>query len=70
MYVKNTKNQYVGNMCTNLQATAPLLKTPLSQAQQQAYTTAATYTAVAGMRAAYGAAAAAQPVAGYAAVAG
>lgn len=53
------------------QAAAPLLKTPLSQAQQQAYSAAAaTYTAVAGMRAAYGAAAAAQPVAGYAAVAG
>lgn len=55
------------------QATAPLLKTPLSQAQQQAYATAATtYTAVAA-RAAYGAAAAAaaQPaLAGYATVAG
>lgn len=55
---------------TFFQATAPLLKTPLSQAQQ-AYSAAATYTAVAGMRAAaYNAAAAAQPVAGYAAVAG
>lgn len=53
------------------QATAPLLKTPLSQAQQAYSAAAATYTAVAGMRAAaYGAAAAAQPVAGYAAVAG
>nr|NP_001261680.1 RNA-binding Fox protein 1, isoform M [Drosophila melanogaster]AGB94374.1 RNA-binding Fox protein 1, isoform M [Drosophila melanogaster] len=56
-----------------LNATAPLLKTPLSQAQQQAYATAATtYTAVAA-RAAYGAAAAAaaQPaLAGYATVAG
>lgn len=51
------------------QATAPLLKTPLSQAQQAYSAAAATYTAVAGMRA-YGAAAAAQPVAGYAAVAG
>lgn len=52
-----------------LNATAPLLKTPLSTAQQ-AYTAAATYTAVAA-RAAYGAAAAAQPaVASYAAVAG
>ncbi|XP_062709886.1 RNA binding protein fox-1 homolog 2 [Aedes albopictus] len=51
-----------------LNAAAPLLKTPLSQAQQ-AYN-AATYTAVAA-RAAYGAAAAAQPtVAGYATVAG
>ncbi|XP_017841961.1 endochitinase A isoform X10 [Drosophila busckii] len=52
----------------NVLATAPLLKTPLSQAQQQAYATAATtYTAVAA-RAAYGAAAAAaaQPtLAGY-----
>lgn len=58
--------------CRKFQAAAPLLKTPLSQAQQQAYSAAAaTYTAVAGMRAAYGAAAAAaaQPVAGYAAVA-
>lgn len=54
---------------TILNATAPLLKTPLSTAQQ-AYTAAATYTAVAA-RAAYGAAAAAQPtVAQYAAVAG
>ncbi|XP_037045081.1 RNA binding protein fox-1 homolog 2-like isoform X9 [Bradysia coprophila] len=54
-----------------LNATAPLLKTPLSQAQQAYSAAAATYTAVAGMRAAaYGAAAAAQPVAGYAAVAG
>nr|XP_043066884.1 trans-splicing factor Raa3, chloroplastic isoform X9 [Drosophila bipectinata] len=57
----------------NVLATAPLLKTPLSQAQQQAYATAATtYTAVAA-RAAYGAAAAAaaQPaLAGYATVAG
>lgn len=53
------------------QATAPLLKTPLSQAHQAYSAAAATYTAVAGMRAAaYGAAAAAQPVAGYAAVAG
>ncbi|XP_062540555.1 mucin-19-like isoform X2 [Armigeres subalbatus] len=53
---------------TILNAAAPLLKTPLSQAQQ-AYN-AATYTAVAA-RAAYGAAAAAQPtVAGYATVAG
>ncbi|GAB0097943.1 hypothetical protein DMENIID0001_136320 [Sergentomyia squamirostris] len=49
-------------------AAQPLLKTPLSTAQQ-AYTAAATYTAVAA-RAAYGAAAAAQPVAGYATVAG
>lgn len=47
-----------------------MLKTPLSQAQQAYSAAAATYTAVAGMRAAYGAAAAAQPVAGYAAVAG
>ncbi|XP_055624956.1 AF4/FMR2 family member lilli isoform X3 [Toxorhynchites rutilus septentrionalis] len=54
---------------TILNAAAPLLKTPLSQAQAQAYS-AATYTAVAA-RAAYGAAAAAQPaVAGYATVAG
>lgn len=60
-------------MCNVFQAAAPLLKTPLSQAQaQQAYSAAAaTYTAVAGMRAAYGAAAAAQPtMPGYAAVAG
>ncbi|KAK9703075.1 hypothetical protein QE152_g29584 [Popillia japonica] len=46
-------------------AAAPLLKTPLSTAQQASYAAAATYTAVA---ARYGAAA--QPVAGYAAVAG
>ncbi|CAH1169378.1 unnamed protein product [Phyllotreta striolata] len=58
---------------TRLQAAAaaaaatPLLKTPLSTAQQASYAAAATYTAVA---ARYGAAAAAQPVAGYAAVAG
>ncbi|XP_039964957.1 RNA binding protein fox-1 homolog 2-like isoform X13 [Bactrocera tryoni] len=53
------------------QATAPLLKTPLSQAQQAYATAATTYTAVAA-RAAYGAAAAAaQPaLAGYATVAG
>uniref|UniRef100_A0A1Q3FVY5 Putative conserved secreted protein n=1 Tax=Culex tarsalis TaxID=7177 RepID=A0A1Q3FVY5_CULTA len=53
-----------------LQAAAPLLKTPMSQAQAQAYN-AATYTAAAA-RAAYGAAAAAaQPtVAGYATIAG
>ncbi|XP_043469882.1 RNA binding protein fox-1 homolog 2 isoform X2 [Leptopilina heterotoma] len=51
-------------------AASPLLKTPLSTAQQASYAAAATYTAVAA-RAAYGAAAAAaQPVAGYAAVAG
>ncbi|KAJ8679600.1 hypothetical protein QAD02_015387 [Eretmocerus hayati] len=50
-------------------ATSPLLKTPLSTAQQASYAAAATYTAVAAR--AYGAAAAAaQPVAGYAAVAG
>ncbi|XP_018561345.1 RNA binding protein fox-1 homolog 1-like isoform X2 [Anoplophora glabripennis] len=52
---------------TRLQAAAaatPLLKTPLSTAQQASYAAAATYTAVA---ARYGAA---QPVAGYAAVAG
>ncbi|XP_011502481.1 PREDICTED: RNA binding protein fox-1 homolog 2 isoform X2 [Ceratosolen solmsi marchali] len=50
-------------------ATAPLLKTPLSTAQQATYAAAATYTAVAAR--AYGAAAAAaQPVAGYTAVAG
>lgn len=49
-------------------ASSPLLKTPLSQAQQASYAAAATYTAVAAR--AYGAAAAAaQPVAGYAAVA-
>ncbi|XP_056642090.1 RNA binding protein fox-1 homolog 3 isoform X3 [Diorhabda carinulata] len=54
---------------TRLQAAAaaaaatPLLKTPLSTAQQASYAAAATYTAVA---ARYGAAAAAQPVAGYA----
>ncbi|CAH1115683.1 unnamed protein product [Psylliodes chrysocephalus] len=48
-------------------AATPLLKTPLSSAQQASYAAAATYTAVA---ARYGAAAAAQPVAGYAAVAG
>ncbi|XP_017772461.1 PREDICTED: RNA binding protein fox-1 homolog 3 isoform X2 [Nicrophorus vespilloides] len=48
-------------------AAAPLLKTPLSTAQQASYAAAATYTAVA---ARYGAAAAAQPVAGYATVAG
>ncbi|XP_049822952.1 RNA binding protein fox-1 homolog 3 isoform X3 [Aethina tumida] len=49
-------------------AATPLLKTPLSTAQQASYAAAATYTAVA---ARYGAAAAAatQPVAGYAAVA-
>ncbi|XP_022905530.1 RNA binding protein fox-1 homolog 3 isoform X2 [Onthophagus taurus] len=45
-------------------AAAPLLKTPLSTAQQASYAAAATYTAVA---ARYGAA---QPVAGYATVAG
>ncbi|XP_063901623.1 RNA binding protein fox-1 homolog 3 isoform X2 [Zophobas morio] len=45
-------------------AATPLLKTPLSTAQQASYAAAATYTAVA---ARYGAA---QPVAGYAAVAG
>lgn len=53
------------------QATAPLLKTPLSQAQQAYATAATTYTAVAAR--AYGAAAAAavQPaLAGYATVAG
>ncbi|XP_049780861.1 RNA binding protein fox-1 homolog 3-like isoform X15 [Schistocerca cancellata] len=50
-------------------AAAPLLKTPLSTAQQASYAAAASYTAVAAR--AYGAAAAAaQPVAGYAAVAG
>ncbi|XP_043489451.1 RNA binding protein fox-1 homolog 2 isoform X5 [Polistes fuscatus] len=50
-------------------AASPLLKTPLSTAQQASYAAAATYTAVAAR--AYGAAAAAaQPVAGYAAVAG
>nr|XP_036219690.1 protein alan shepard isoform X10 [Bactrocera oleae] len=55
----------------NVLATAPLLKTPLSQAQQAYATAATTYTAVAA-RAAYGAAAAAaQPaLAGYATVAG
>ncbi|XP_015111444.1 RNA binding protein fox-1 homolog 2 isoform X1 [Diachasma alloeum] len=47
-------------------AASPLLKTPLSTAQQATYAAAATYTAVAA-RAAYGAA---QPVAGYAAVTG
>ncbi|CAH0556642.1 unnamed protein product [Brassicogethes aeneus] len=47
-------------------AATPLLKTPLSTAQQASYAAAATYTAVA---ARYNAAAAAQPVAGYAAVA-
>lgn len=55
-----------------LQAAGPLLKTPLSQAQQAYATAATTYTAVA-TRAAYGAAAAAaaQPaLAGYATVAG
>ncbi|XP_058797262.1 RNA binding protein fox-1 homolog 2 isoform X1 [Phymastichus coffea] len=49
-------------------ASSPLLKTPLSNAQQATYAAAATYTAVAAR--AYGAAAASQPVAGYAAVAG
>ncbi|XP_067013428.1 RNA binding protein fox-1 homolog 2 isoform X6 [Anabrus simplex] len=50
-------------------AATPLLKTPLSTAQQASYAAAASYTAVAAR--AYGAAAAAaQPVAGYAAVAG
>ncbi|XP_063225834.1 RNA binding protein fox-1 homolog 1-like isoform X6 [Bacillus rossius redtenbacheri] len=50
-------------------AASPLLKTPLSTAQQASYAAAASYTAVAAR--AYGAAAAAaQPVAGYAAVAG
>lgn len=60
----------------NLQAAAPLLKTPLSQAAaHQAYAAHQTYTAAAA-RAAYGAAAAAavqqqqQPVAGYVTVAG
>ncbi|XP_067647063.1 uncharacterized protein Rbfox1 isoform X2 [Eurosta solidaginis] len=55
----------------NVLATGPLLKTPLSQAQQAYATAATTYTAVAA-RAAYGAAAAAaQPgLAGYATVAG
>lgn len=57
-----------------LQATAPLLKTPLSQGQQVYAAAPNTYTAVAA-RAAYGAAAAtataAQPtLAGYATVAG
>lgn len=47
-------------------AASPLLKTPMSSAQQATYAAAATYTAVAA-RAAYGAA---QPVAGYAAVTG
>lgn len=42
----------------------------MSQAQQAYSAAAATYTAVAGMRAAAYGAAAAQPVAGYAAVAG
>ncbi|XP_045471104.1 RNA binding protein fox-1 homolog 2 isoform X1 [Harmonia axyridis] len=46
-------------------AAAPLLKTPLSTAQQASYAAAATYTAVAARYAS-----AAQPVAGYAAVAG
>ncbi|XP_044752756.1 RNA binding protein fox-1 homolog 3 isoform X2 [Coccinella septempunctata] len=46
-------------------AAAPLLKTPLSTAQQASYAAAATYTAVAARYAG-----AAQPVAGYAAVAG
>jgi RNA binding protein fox-1 len=63
-------------LLNNLQATAPLLKTPLSQAHQ-AYAAHQTYT-VAAARAAYGAAAAAaaaqqqqqQPVAGYVTVAG
>ncbi|XP_043258617.1 RNA binding protein fox-1 homolog 2-like isoform X6 [Colletes gigas] len=50
-------------------ATSPLLKTPLSTAQQATFAAAATYTAVAA-RAYNAAAAAAQPVAGYAAVAG
>ncbi|XP_050577123.1 uncharacterized protein LOC126915945 isoform X7 [Bombus affinis] len=50
-------------------AASPLLKTPLSTAQQATYAAAATYTAVAA-RAYSAAAAAAQPVAGYAAVAG
>ncbi|XP_017788177.1 PREDICTED: RNA binding protein fox-1 homolog 1-like [Habropoda laboriosa] len=50
-------------------AASPLLKTPLSTAQQASYAAAATYTAVAA-RAYSAAAAAAQPVAGYAAVAG
>ncbi|KAJ8958863.1 hypothetical protein NQ318_019630, partial [Aromia moschata] len=53
---------------TRLQAAAaatPLLKTPLSTAQQASYAAAATYTAAVAAR--YGAA---QPVAGYATVAG
>ncbi|CAH1130494.1 unnamed protein product [Ceutorhynchus assimilis] len=48
-------------------ASAPLLKTPLSTAPQASYAAAATYTAVAARYNA-AAAAAAQPVAGYAAV--
>lgn len=54
-----------GSLFQAAAAAAPLLKTPLSTAQQASYAAAATYTAVA---ARYGAAA--QPVAGYAAVAG
>ncbi|KAG7198844.1 hypothetical protein KM043_015671 [Ampulex compressa] len=50
-------------------AASPLLKTPLSTAQQATYAAAASYTAVAA-RAYSAAAAAAQPVAGYAAVTG
>ncbi|XP_044003828.1 RNA binding protein fox-1 homolog 2 isoform X6 [Aphidius gifuensis] len=52
-------------------ASSPLLKTPLSTAQQANYAAAATYTAVAARAYGAAAAAAAQPqVAGYAAVAG
>lgn len=49
-------------------ASSPLLKTPLSTAPQASYAAAATYTAVAARYNA--AAAAAQPVAGYATMAG
>uniref|UniRef100_A0A1B0BD09 Uncharacterized protein n=1 Tax=Glossina palpalis gambiensis TaxID=67801 RepID=A0A1B0BD09_9MUSC len=54
-----------------MQATGPLLKTPLSQAQQQYATAATTYTAVAARAYNAAAAAATQPaLAGYATVAG
>uniref|UniRef100_A0A1A9WT89 Uncharacterized protein n=1 Tax=Glossina brevipalpis TaxID=37001 RepID=A0A1A9WT89_9MUSC len=55
----------------NVLATGPLLKTPLSQAQQQYATAATTYTAVAARAYNAAAAAATQPaLAGYATVAG
>lgn len=53
--MKKKTSWYLNDVFNKLQAAAPLLKTPLSQAQQQAYTTAA-YNAVAAR--AYNAAAA------------